>query len=67
MCGIVGVIGKKENIPVGQYLKILRKATAHRGPDDFGEHLGDNFGFANLRLSIVDVAGGKQPIYNDDK
>lgn len=67
MCGIIGIIGKEKQVPVKEHLKLLRDAIPHRGPDDYGEHIGNNYGFANLRLSIVDIAGGKQPIYNDDE
>ena len=41
-------------------------AIEHRGPDDAGEMVKDHAGFAFRRLSIIDVAGGHQPIYNED-
>src|SRR5688572_26610191 len=41
-------------------------AIAHRGPDDDGFYLKDNVGLGMRRLSIIDVAGGHQPIHNAD-
>lgn len=43
------------------------KALAHRGPDDTGFHVKDNIGLGQSRLSIIDLSGGKQPIYNEDR
>jgi len=68
MCGIIGVIAKNNSINDFQAtLDILKEKTAHRGPDDYGQHIGANFAAANLRLSIVDKAGGQQPIYSEDE
>ena len=66
MCGIIGSIGKTGKVPVSLHLGILRRAISHRGPDAYGEFIEDKCGFANLRLAIVDVASGNQPIYNDN-
>ncbi len=41
-------------------------AIRHRGPDDEGHHIGDGVGLGMRRLSIIDVAGGHQPISNED-
>jgi len=38
----------------------------HRGPDDRGFYVDDGIGLANARLSIIDLAGGHQPIHNED-
>ena len=38
----------------------------HRGPDDTGFYVDDGIGLANARLSIIDLAGGHQPIHNED-
>lgn len=38
----------------------------HRGPDEFGIYLDDQIGLGNARLSIVDLAGGQQPITTED-
>lgn len=39
----------------------------HRGPDGFGFYLDNKIGLAHARLSIIDLEGGSQPIYNEDK
>ncbi|MDB4891038.1 MAG: hypothetical protein JWL61_2893 [Gemmatimonadetes bacterium] len=41
-------------------------AIRHRGPDDEGHHVGDRVGLGMRRLSVIDVAGGHQPIANED-
>ncbi len=66
MCGIAGVIKKNNDALLQEYAEIFEKILHHRGPDDHGEHIQKNCSFSHLRLSIVDIQGGKQPIYNDD-
>jgi asparagine synthase (glutamine-hydrolysing) len=39
----------------------------HRGPDDYGQYLCGSVGIANLRLSIIDLKTGRQPIFNEDR
>jgi asparagine synthase (glutamine-hydrolysing) len=68
MCGIAGFY--KQNKSTVQNIVILERMISildHRGPDDRGYHIGDSIGFAHSRLSIIDLEGGKQPIYNEDK
>ncbi len=69
MCGIAGVIGKRifSKREIEEYLICFKSSLTHRGPDDKGEYIGANCGFAHLRLSIVDITGGHQPIFNDNK
>ncbi len=43
------------------------KRLHHRGPDDTGFHCDGPIGLAHARLSIIDLAGGNQPIHNEDK
>jgi asparagine synthase (glutamine-hydrolysing) len=64
MCGIVGKVG---TTPVDE-AEILRMcdAIAHRGPDDWGTFVEGGLGLGMRRLSIVDLAGGHQPIANED-
>jgi asparagine synthase (glutamine-hydrolysing) len=45
----------------------MAAAIVHRGPDAAGSLLDDQAGFAFRRLSIIDVEGGNQPIYNEDE
>jgi asparagine synthase (glutamine-hydrolysing) len=66
MCGIAGVITKTDNFSIQYYPRIFKETLSHRGPDEDGEYIQQNWSFANLRLSIVDVQGGQQPIRNDD-
>lgn len=44
----------------------MNRAIVHRGPDDEGLWATDGFAFAMRRLSIIDLAGGHQPIWSDD-
>lgn len=58
MCGICGYLG-----PGGpQVLSTMSAAINHRGPDNAGQHLGEGFGLAHRRLSIIDLTGGHQPM-----
>jgi asparagine synthase (glutamine-hydrolysing) len=68
MCGIAGVVHGDPRHPIDP--DVLRRMTAvmaHRGPDADGFHLGPGIGLGHRRLSIIDVAGGDQPIYNEDR
>ena len=64
MCGIAGKAGAA---PVAE-AEILRmcNAIAHRGPDDWGTFVDGGTGLGMRRLSIVDLAGGHQPMSNED-
>lgn len=67
MCGISGVYNYAHDEPVNQ--AVLRRMTdsiAHRGPDDEGFYLNGRVGLGHRRLAIIDVAGGQQPIFNED-
>ena len=65
MCGIFGIVGN--NLVLDQATLIKWTDTlAHRGPDDSGTHLDARAGLGHRRLSIIDLAGGKNPIYNED-
>ena len=68
MCGIVGLLHHDPAHPVDR-MRLLRMSDAirHRGPDDAGLHLDGPIGLAMRRLSIIDVAGGHQPILNEDR
>jgi len=62
MCGICGVFGRTDRDVVARMLATIR----HRGPDDEFIVSGDGFTMATARLSIIDVAGGRQPLTNED-
>src|SRR5262245_24565996 len=68
MCGIVGVFGptlRTEALPA--LLQSMCQAIIHRGPDDEGIFVDREIGLGMRRLSIIDVAGGHQPIQNENK
>ena len=64
MCGIVGKIGP-EAIQESDIQKMC-DAIAHRGPDDWGRFIEGGVGLGMRRLSIIDIAGGHQPMSNED-
>jgi len=67
MCGISGIFSFSEHHAIdAQLLKNMNNAQAHRGPNDQGYHIGKGIGLGHRRLSIIDLAGGHQPIYNED-
>ena len=66
MCGIVGFV-KKEGSIDRSILERMNAAIIHRGPDDDGFYVDHNAALGMRRLSIIDLAGGKQPIHNADK
>ena len=68
MCGIVGIINLKERPAVAQeLLQAMADTLIHRGPDDAGFHVEPTWGFGFRRLSIIDLATGNQPHYNEDR
>jgi asparagine synthase (glutamine-hydrolysing) len=62
MCGIAGYLGSGAPPPLCAMLRQL----AHRGPDDEGQHEEPGVGLGMRRLAIIDVAGGRQPMANED-
>src|SRR4030043_564022 len=68
MCGIAGIYNQHcpEKIPISN-LKKMAMILQHRGPDGFGFYIDENIGLAHARLNIIDLEGGRQPIYNEDK
>src|ERR1700692_1943388 len=67
MCGIAGILefGRDARASAGALREMCRLIT-HRGPDDDGFYTDGAIGIGMRRLSIVDVAGGHQPISNED-
>lgn len=65
MCGIVGFIDKEKN--KNDIIKKMADLIVHRGPDSDGYYVDDNVALGFRRLSIIDLDGGDQPIYNEDK
>ena len=67
MCGIVGFINADKSSADVSVLEKMNGCIVHRGPDDDGFYVNENVGLAMRRLSIIDVAHGKQPMHNDDR
>jgi len=68
MCGIAGIIDLTSRRPVDEaLLRAMNDRLRHRGPDGSGVHLEAGIGLAHRRLSIVDLAAGHQPMYNEDE
>lgn len=66
MCGIAGSCNL-DGTPVDQVsLQGMLRMLSHRGPDDSGIHVENGIGLAHTRLSILDLAGGHQPMCNED-
>lgn len=66
MCGIFVVINKDKDVSVDLLYK-MQDMLYHRGPDGKGSYVYRNVGLAHTRLSIIDIAGGAQPLYSHDE
>lgn len=64
MCGIVGIAGRLGKEQLTSVVNAMNAALAHRGPDDEGVWVGDNFAFGMRRLSIIDLTSGHQPMWD---
>ena len=65
MCGINGIALREGRVDERR-LVAMRDVLEHRGPDDAGVYIDGNVGLGHRRLSIVDVAGGIQPMKRGD-
>ena len=66
MCGIAGFAGWSPRRDAASALRSMCDAIRHRGPDDAGYFVEPGIALGMRRLSIIDRAGGKQPIENED-
>ena len=67
MCGIVGIVNLHGQDSVEESrLRRMRDVLRHRGPDGEGLWVEGAVGLGHRRLAIVDVAGGQQPMCNED-
>src|SRR5262245_24025147 len=67
MCGIAGELRLEGGPPIGvERVRAMCDVMTHRGPDDFGAFTTADVALGMRRLSIVDVAGGHQPLANED-
>jgi asparagine synthase (glutamine-hydrolysing) len=67
MCGIIGFFSKGAESPTEERLKTAADTLRHRGPDEDGYYYHPPIGLGFRRLAIIDLAGGSQPIANEDK
>ena len=66
MCGIAGRVNQSAPVDRAEIFR-MTELIAHRGPDDYGYHLRTRVGLGHRRLSIIDLAGGRQPLANEDE
>ncbi len=67
MCGITGVFDLREQRPIARdVLARINDMQSHRGPDEAGLYLEPGLGLGHRRLSIIDIAAGQQPLFNED-
>ncbi|MEO7335526.1 MAG: asparagine synthetase B, partial [Caldimonas sp.] len=67
MCGITGIFDTRGTRPVDRaVLQRMNDAQFHRGPDEGSLHIEPGTGFGHRRLSIIDIATGQQPLFNED-
>lgn len=68
MCGIAGLYGPGlESGAKERLVKLMTDRLEHRGPDGSGYLIDDHVALGHRRLSIIDLAGGDQPIFNEDE
>jgi asparagine synthase (glutamine-hydrolysing) len=67
MCGITGIVDLETKRPFERAaIERMNATLSHRGPDGDGFHLEPGVAFGHRRLSIIDLEGGRQPLYNED-
>jgi asparagine synthase (glutamine-hydrolysing) len=67
MCGICGIAGSPGQTIDESVLCAMTNAIAHRGPDGEGLFVDGHVGLGHRRLSLIDLEGGSQPIFNEDR
>jgi asparagine synthase (glutamine-hydrolysing) len=67
VCGIAGIVPLGDRpAPTEPQVRAMCDTIVHRGPDDEGIDVRDGVGLGMRRLSIIDLAGGQQPLFNED-
>ncbi|HST09136.1 MAG TPA: asparagine synthase (glutamine-hydrolyzing) [Terriglobales bacterium] len=67
MCGIAGIVGARGDVGIDQFtIQAMCRTIIHRGPDDEGIFVKDGVGLGSRRLSVIDLGGGHQPVFNED-
>lgn len=68
MCGITGMVDLRGRRTLDRATLVrMNDSQHHRGPDESGLHLAPGVGLGHKRLSIIDLATGQQPLYNEDR
>jgi asparagine synthase (glutamine-hydrolysing) len=67
MCGIAGIVDVQDRPVEPLLLRRLCQVLAHRGPDDEGYYTNGPVALGQRRLAILDLAGGRQPMSNEDR
>jgi asparagine synthase (glutamine-hydrolysing) len=67
MCGIAGVVNGERGGVEAATIHRMCQSVVHRGPDDEGIFVKEGAGLGVRRLSVIDLAGGHQPVFNEDK
>ncbi len=67
MCGIVGFVNSNSRLASREILEQMNACIIHRGPDEDGFFVKESVALAMRRLAIIDLKGGQQPIFNEDK
>ena len=66
MCGIAGILDLRGGPVEEVAVRSMCDAMLHRGPDEGGFHLAPGLGLGMRRLRVIDIAGGSQPVRNQD-
>ena len=68
MCGIAGIfLADRSRVIDRRQLERMVSVLSHRGPDEESLYLRGPIGLGNRRLSVIDLAGGRQPIFSEDR
>ena len=68
MCGIAGIFDtRSEETPPAELIRRMTDAILHRGPDESGIHCEPGLALGHRRLSIIDIASGQQPLFNEER
>jgi asparagine synthase (glutamine-hydrolysing) len=67
MCGIAGFIARDDETATVDEVRRMTNTIVHRGPDEEGILAQRRVGLGIRRLNIIDLSGGSQPIYNEDR
>jgi asparagine synthase (glutamine-hydrolysing) len=66
VCGIVGIAGTRGDLVSASDVRRMCETIIHRGPDEEGIYVLGHVGLGMRRLSIIDLSGGRQPIFNEE-